>query len=159
MAKKKMTAMATEPENTETRFQWATGFHPPKGVSADEVGAALAEMKKVEEPSPENLYERTKDPSHPLHSAVWGEGDQVWASRGRLEFCARILRSVHEITYNGNKKFTTRYVEYVAGKYHCLKDVIADDNLDEIYRREVLAAADAFRAKLERYFDLKDALK
>lgn len=136
-------------------FQWAEGFRPPKGVSPDDVAASLA---KLEEPSPESLYEASKEKGHILHGDLWSEGDQVWARRGRIERCRKIISSVHEIVVVGGRDIAIRNVEFVRsegkGRWAGMETIRNDPKLWDAYMAEVLRLQDQAAAKLSKLREL-----
>lgn len=131
--------------------EWREGFHAPKGVSADDVKATL---DRLEEPSPENLLHATKAKRHPLHDAVWGEGDQVWAQRGRLEYCRRIIGAINETIVVGGKSIEIRVVEFIrtngSGQWTSIDDIRNDPLLLDAYLAEVQRLQEQAVAKLEK---------
>lgn len=136
-------------------IRWRAGFVPPKGVDVGEVKAAL---DKLPEPSPEGLFEASKVPTHVLHDAVWSEGDQVWAQRGRLEYCRKIIGAVVEIVRIGGREIETRAVEFVRadgqGRWATIEDITADPDLRDAYLAEVQRLTEQATAKLARCRDL-----
>lgn len=94
------------------KYQWSSGFHPPKGVTASQ---AMAAVDALPEPTPSALLDASKSKRHVLHSHLWAEGDQVWAQRARLTECRRIIGHIEEVVVIGGKTITTRSVEFVRG--------------------------------------------
>ncbi|WP_022727204.1 hypothetical protein [Fodinicurvata sediminis] len=136
-------------------FQWAEGFHAPKGVSADEVKEAL---EALPEPSPDALLEASKDTAHPLHHDLWSEGDQAWAQRGRLERCRRIIGAVQEVVVSGNRSVSIRAVEYVRpngeGRWATLNTIRSDPDLLDAYLAEAERYMEQASAKFRRVRDM-----
>ena len=138
-------------------YEWADGFHAPKGVSADDVKEAL---DKLPEPSPDALLEATKRKSHVLHGEIWGEGDQIWANRGRLERCRKIVASVCEVITVGKNDIQVRSVEFVkhnGGHWSSLDAIRKDPDLLEAYAAEVQRLQDQASAKMSKLRQLMKA--
>lgn len=135
------------------RYQWAPGFHPPKGVEADAVKGALDALP---EPSPENLLEASKSSNHVLHEDLWSEGDQVWAQRGRLERCRKIIGSVVDTQLVGGKAITVRAVEFLRsdddkkGQWVSIESIVQDSDLLDAYLAEVQRLQDQASAKMAK---------
>lgn len=91
-------------------FEWAEGFRAPKGISAE---AAKARLDTLPEPSPEASFEASKDPVDLLHNATWGEGDQAWANRARLDFHRHLIGAIRETVVVGGRTISIRSVEFV----------------------------------------------
>lgn len=137
------------------KYVWADGFHRPKNVDADTVKAALDVLP---EPSPENLLDATKAEGHVLHEDLWAEGDQVWAQRGRLDRCRRIIGAVHEIVPVGNREVSIRAVEFVRpngeGRWASLDNIRNDPDLLDAYLGEVERLAEQAAAKSRKVREL-----
>jgi hypothetical protein len=138
------------------RFEWREGFHPPSGVAAETVKAALDALP---EPSPEALLEASKIAEHPLHGELWSEGDQLWAQRGRLEHCRRIIGAVHEVLTIGGKEITIRAVEFIRtesdkGRWIGLDGIRADPELLDAYFGEIQRLQDQAAGKMAKLRDL-----
>lgn len=134
-----------------TQYYWADGFHAPKNVSADD---AMAAIERLKEPTPENLLEASKSKKHILHETLWAEGDQVWANRGRLECCRKIIASVCEVEVVGGREIAIRAVEFVRangdGRWATLTDIKKDPDLMDAYLAEVLRLQEQASAKLKK---------
>lgn len=132
-------------------YVWADGFHAPKGVSADKVAEAI---EKLPDPSPEALLDATKAKRHVLHEAVWGEGDQVWAQRGRVDYCRRVLGAVKEVVVHGGKTIEVRAVEFVRqngdGRWYQTRDIRNDPELLDAYMAEIARLQDQAAAKMAK---------
>ena len=139
----------------DMRYQWAEGFHPPKGVSVDALAAAVDELS---EPSPESLLGASKRKRHVLHEELWAEGDQLWASRGRLERCRRILGGYTETIVAGGKTIEIRAVEFVrtngTGQWTTIENIRSDPELMDAYAGEISRLMDQASAKMEKYREL-----
>ena len=137
------------------RFTWADGFHPPKNVSADDVAAAVSELP---EPSPEKLLNASKRKRHVLYEELWAEGDQVWAQRGRLERCRRILGGFVETVVTGGKEIQVRAVEFVrtngTGRWASIDNIRSDPELLDAYAAEVQRLQDQASAKMTKLREL-----
>lgn len=137
------------------RFEWRDGFHPPKNVAADDVAAAVSELP---EPSPENLLDASKRKRHVLHDELWSEGDQVWAQRGRLERCRRILGGYVETIVTGGKEIQIRAVEFVRtngeGRWASIDSIRSDPELVDAYAAEVQRLQDQASAKMAKLREL-----
>lgn len=137
-------------------YEWAEGHHPPKGVTADQVKAALDDLP---EPSPEAMLEASKRKRHVLHEAVWSEGDQVWASRGRLDYVRRTIAAVREIVVIGGKSISIRAVEFVKpngedGRWASLESIRKDPELIDAYMAEVQRLQDQAAGKMAKLREL-----
>ncbi len=136
-------------------FEWREGFHPPKGVSADDVKAAL---DKLREPSPENLLDASKAKRHVLHGELWGEGDQVWAQRGRAEQCRRIIGAVQEVIVVGGKTIQIRAVEFIKrngeGHWTSIDDIRQSEELRDAYMSEIQRLQEQASAKMAKFRQL-----
>lgn len=136
-------------------YRWAEGFHPPKKVTPE---AAKAAIDKLKEPTPENLLEASKRDKHVLHEDLWSEGDQVWAQRGRLERCRKILGAVQEVVIVGGKEMTVRSVEFVKtsgeGRWATLETIRSDPALLEAYFAEILRLQEQATAKMAKVREL-----
>ena len=129
-----------------TEYRWKDGYHAPKNVKANEVWEAL---QALPEPTPEALYEATKDRSHPLHDAVWTEGDQEWARRGRLTFCRRVIASIERVELRGKKTIVVRAAEFVTGRWVTVEDIAEDADLRDAYFDELQKMLDNASRKIE----------
>jgi len=132
--------------------QWSDAARSPKGVSAE---AFLDRLKTLPEPSPEASYEASKAPNDLLHEATWGEGDQVWAQRARLDYHRNLIQHVVETVVVGQKEITVRAVEFVRtnghGHWAMLEQIRGNPDLLQAYATEVgrlLEQATAKHAKL-----------
>jgi len=130
--------------------RWRDGFVAPKGVAVADARAAVVEL---DEPSPEELYEASKDNSHVLHEDIWSEGDQEWARRGRIERCRKILGAIVEIVRVGNREIEVRSVEFV-GKWALIEEIISDVDLRDRYFLEIQRLNEQAMAKLARCREL-----
>lgn len=132
-------------------YEWAEGFHPPKGVGAEDVKHAVDRLK---EPSPEALLQASKNKRHVLYGDLWSEGDQVWAQRGRLERCRRILGSICEVVVAGKKTISVRAVEYVRtngdGRWFSIESIRSDPELMDAYLSEVQRLQEQATGKMEK---------
>ena len=139
-------------------FQWRDGFHAPKGVKAEDIHAAIV---KLSEPSPEELYNASKKKTHVLHEAVWAEGDQVWATRGRIDYCRRIIGAVVETIVVGNRSIETRAVEFVRtngdGRWMSIESIRSDPDLLDAYIGEIQRLQDQATAKMAKLRELMKA--
>jgi hypothetical protein len=149
-----MARSAQNLEKPRIEVYWAPGFHAPRGVAAADVGRSLQGTDK----SPETLLELSKDKNHPLHEAVWGEGDQVWANRGRMELCRKVISAIRVDEITSKKTITYRMYEYIkqTKSWHDLPEIVVDPTLDAEYQRQIMASIDELQSKLRRYFDLKN---
>jgi hypothetical protein len=133
-------------------FEWADGFHAPKGVSVEDVAGALDALPT---PSPENLLEASKRKRHVLHGELWSEGDQVWAQRGRLERCRKIIGAVQEVIVVGNREIKVRAVEFVktngSGQWTGIESITSDPDLTDAYLAEIQRLQDQAAAKMARF--------
>lgn len=136
-------------------YVWRDGFHAPKGVDVNVVGAALA---KLSEPSPEGLLEASKGKRHVLHETLWAEGDQVWANRGRLEHCRHIIGSVHETVVVGGRELTIRAVEFVRadgeGRWAMVDNIRDNPDMLDAYFAEVVKLQEQAAGKMEKLREL-----
>jgi len=89
---------------------WRGGYIHPKGVSPDSI---IADCRARGDYSPDGLFEASKDETHPLHEAIWKVGDEIWAARGRREFCRQLLGSLVESYSIGGRTVEVRVVEFV----------------------------------------------
>lgn len=139
-------------------YEWGEGFHPPKDVAADQVKAALDSLK---EPSPENLLESSKAKAHVLYGDLWSEGDQVWAQRGRLERCRRIIGAVQEVVVVGGKNIQIRAVEFVKrngeSRWTSIDDIRQNEALRDAYMSEIQRLQEQATAKMEKFRNLMKA--
>lgn len=139
-------------------FQWAKGFHAPKGVNAADMAAALDKLKY---PSPEGLYEASKAKRHVLNNEIWSEGDQVWATRGRMERCRTIIGAVEEIIIVGGKSLSIRAVEFIPvkgeGRWTRVEEIRDDPVLCDAYLATVIRMQEQATAKLARVRELLKA--
>jgi hypothetical protein len=133
------------------KYQWADGFHPPKGVSAEAFCDAL---HKLPEPTPEALLKASKKVSHIYHEAIWSEGDDVWARKGRLDFCRRSIASCKEVAFVGGQEVLVRSVEYVHvdgdGRWATMDMIRSDKDLLAAYFEETKKLMYQATAKMER---------
>ena len=113
-----------------TSYFWREGIHPPKGVTAVQM---MERLRDLPEPSPEESYEKSKDPDDLLHEATWAEGDQVWATQARIEAHRRWITGVGEVVVVGGKDIEIRSVEFVrtngSGKWAQIDDIRNDREL------------------------------
>lgn len=141
-----------------TVYQWADGYHPPKGVTAEAIGEVL---EALPEPTPEALFEASKSEAHVLHGHLWSEGDQVWATRARLEECRHVINGVRAVYTVGPKIITVRAIEFLRedgeGSWKHIDDILANKDLHRAYMAEIkrlqeqaLNKMDAFMTLLER---------
>jgi hypothetical protein len=141
-------------EPPEIEYLWRRGFVAPR-IDVAQVAAAINELP---EPEPEQLFEASKAEDHVLHEAVWSEGDQEWARRGRIEFCRRILSNIVEIVQVGGQTIETRAYEYVrgegAGRWSSISSIMADPELRDAYLAEIQRLQMEAAAKLERFREL-----
>lgn len=132
-----------------SRWQWADGFHAPKGVAAESVVEAVGALKA---PTPENLLNAAKKKGHVLHDAFWAEGDQVWANRGRLDYARHIIGSLRSVEVRGGKEISVRAVEFVRpngeGRWAMIDDIIADPDLRDAYLAEAQMLFDQASSKM-----------
>lgn len=137
------------------QFKWADGFHPPKDVAPDAVKAAIDKLK---EPTPENLLQASKRPKHVLHNDLWSEGDQVWAQRGRLERCRKIIGAVQEVVVAGGKEISIRAVEFVHlngdGRWATIDTIRSDPELLNAYLSEIQRLQEQAVGKMQKVRDL-----
>lgn len=136
----------------ETEVRWARGFPAPRGVSAESVWNAMQARGRY---FPEQLMEDSKKIDHPLHAALWAEGDQVWANRGRLEYARKVISSLITPTVVRDRVVETRAVEFVRQRWVPMAEIIGDPDLDEAYQQDILRQAEQLNAKLARYFELR----
>lgn len=137
------------------KYQWADGFRQPKGITAEEVKAALDDLP---EPNPELLLDATKSSAHVLHDEIWGEGDQVWANRARMDRCRRIIAAIHEVRVVGGKTITNRAIEVIRmgndRRWATIEDISKSPDLALAYLSEVQKLQDQASAKLTRAIEL-----
>lgn len=135
-----------------TQYQWAEGFRPPKNVSAEALGLAI---EVLDEPTPEALFEASKEAEHVLHGHLWSEGDQVWANRARVEECRHIIGGYRGITIVGGKTITFRPVEFLReqgeGRWARMEEIIADDSLHYAYMAEIKRLQQQALNKMETF--------
>lgn len=136
-------------------FRWADGFHPPKDVPAD---VAMAAIEKLPDPTPERLLQATKSKRHVLHDDLWAEGDQVWAQRGRLDRCRKIIGAVQSVVVVGGKDISVRAVEFVKldgeGRWATLATIRSDPALLEAYFAEIQRLQEQAVAKMTKVREL-----
>lgn len=146
------------------KFQWREGAHPPKALQGDkevaiDAEAVIAVLHELPEPSPECLLEASKEKQHLLNYELWHEGDQVWASRGRLARCRTIIGAVHEVVLVGGHDVTIRAVEFVRtegeGRWAHIEAIRNDVGLEAAYLIEISRLQQQALAKLEKYRALK----
>jgi hypothetical protein len=130
------------------KFQWADGFRPPTGVTAQEVGEVIASLR---EPSPLLLLEASKFDNHPLHHAIWGEPDETWAERGRIEFCRKIISGLRRVDVISRIDVVTRPYEFVAGSWHAQEDIMACPALSKAYMADMIRSMEQITAKMRRW--------
>lgn len=139
-------------------YQWAEGFRPPKGVDVAEV-AKWIESK--DNPSPDNLLDASKNKKHCLHQAIWSEGDQIWAQRGRLEFCRKILGAVKVEVSVGGRLIQVRSVEFVKvngdGRWIGIGQISEDAELRDAYLAEIVRLQEQASAKMAKFRELLKA--
>jgi len=134
-------------------YQWADGFHAPKGLMAD---AVMEAIEALPVPTPEALLEASKRKRHILHEVLWSEGDQVWAQRARLDRCRKIIGAVEEVVIIGGKSIEVRAVEFIrerdtgVGRWMTMTDIMADKELLRAYLAEVVRVQEQATAKVER---------
>lgn len=130
-------------------FQWASGFHAPKGVDPKKVAKAIDGLDDL---SPDALLNAAKRETHVLHKTLWAEGDQVWAYRGRLEYTRKIMASVEEVETKGSKVIEHRYVEFVrtseGGRWARMKDILVNQELLDGYMAEIQRMNEQAAAKM-----------
>ena len=130
-------------------FQWASGFHAPKGVDPKKVAKAIDSLDEL---SPDALLHAAKHKAHVLHKALWSEGDQVWAYRGRLEYTRKIMASVEEVETKGSKVIEHRYVEFVrtsdGDRWALMKDILVNQELLDGYMLEIQRMNEQAAAKM-----------
>ncbi len=121
-----------------TQFKWAKGYHAPKGISAEEVGAAFRELS---DRTPSGLFEASKRKRHILHSHLWAEGDQVWANRARVDECRHIIGAVRAVFAVGGAEISVRAVEFLRengdGRWADIEEIVADPSLHDAYMSEI----------------------
>jgi hypothetical protein len=149
MAKSAPDLKIVEPE---TGARWARGFPAPKGTTAEAVWAAMQAKGRY---FPEQIMEDSKQSAHPLHAAFWSEGDQVWATRGRMEYARKIVSSLITHTVVRGRVVETRAVEFVRQRWVPMTEIISDPDLDDAYQQDILRQAEQLHAKLARYFELR----
>ena len=132
-------------------YVWADGYHAPKGLRPDKVAAAIDNLS---DPSPEAMLEATKSKRHVLHEVVWGEGDQAWAQRGRLDFCRKIMGAIKEVIVHGGKSIEVRTVEFVRqngdGRWYHTRDIRGDAELLDAYMAEIVRLQDQAAGKMAK---------
>ena len=142
---------------SEVSVEWADGAHPPKGVSAE---AFLARLRSLPQPSPECSFEASKDPNDLLHDATWGEGDQVWANRARLDYHRHIISTVCEVVVVGGKNIKVRAVEFIHkgenddGRWINIGDIRDDAELMEAYMGEIQRLQEQASGKMAKFREL-----
>ena len=128
-------------------YSWKEGFHAPKGVSASDAYAAVVALG--DDISPENLMEASKDQGHALHQAVWEEGDQAWARRGRIEFCRKVIGGLVLEVQTGPKRVEmVRAVEFVRGAFLTLDTILDDPELVKELIGQVATGLQQLQVKL-----------
>lgn len=136
--------------------RWASGFHPPRGVSPE---AFAGRLRKLKEPTPEASFEASKRKTDLLHEATWGEGDQVWANRARLEFHRKCISSLVEPVFVGGKSIEVRAVEFVRvngeGRWAHIDDIRADPELYDAYFDAVERLQEQALAKMAKLRELR----
>jgi hypothetical protein len=143
-----------KPVEGDEAVRWADGFHAPKGVSAV---AVWRSMQEAGAHSPEKLFHASKDPSHVLHEAFWSDGDEAWATRGRMEFARKVVSSLIVPHVVRNRVIEVRAVEFVRETWIPMNRIVSERHLDEAYQQDILKQAEQLHAKLARYFALKGA--
>lgn len=135
--------------------KWKRGSHPPKGVDAN---AFLDRLHKLPEPTPEASLAASKKKTDLLYEATWGEGDQVWANRARLEYHGQLIRSVVEPITVGGKSIEVRAVEFVRvngdGRWAFTEDICDDPELMQAYLDAVTNLQEQALAKMAKVKDL-----
>jgi len=117
-------------------FQWAEGYHPPKGVTIEQAAAAVLEAK-----DPDTLLRKSRGKRHCLHNALWSEKDQVWANRARREYCRKFIGAVKEIRIIGGDEVSIRAVEFVKVNggdiYATIDDIMSNQGYLNAYLGEI----------------------
>lgn len=117
--------------------RWKPGFPAPKGVDADAAWQACGKLRGPKGERPKRLLEASKKPSHVLHRDLWSEPDSVWAERGRLERCRKIIASIEEVHVKGGKTIVVRSIECVTvggvGQWENISDIVKDPALLEAH--------------------------
>jgi hypothetical protein len=135
-----------------TVYQWADGYHPPKGISAEQVGQAI---EALDNPTPEALYEATKGKDHVLHKHIWSEGDQVWATKARLGECRHIIAGTRAVYSVGGKTIKVKAVEFLRtngeSTWHHMDEIIAERSLHAAYLGEIKRLMQQAQQKLEAF--------
>lgn len=135
------------------KYQWADGFHAPKGIKPESMIEAIDALPT---PTPEALLNASKRKRHVLHDHLWSEGDQVWAIRARLDRCRKILGAVEELVIVGGKTIEVRVVEFIrdkntgAGVWKIMADIMANKELLAAYLFEVERIQEQAMAKVAR---------
>lgn len=139
-------------------YRWRPGKHPPHDAEGNVIPASAvkAALDELPEPSPERLLDASKRKRHVLHDELWGEGDQVWAQRGRLERCRHIISSVGEVIIIGGKTIEVRAVEFVRtsgadGRWADIHAIMSDDALRAAHLASIIALQEQALAKLSRF--------
>jgi hypothetical protein len=139
------------------KYTWADGFHAPKDVSADDVKASIDSLK---DRSPSGLLEASKAKKHPLHGALWSEGDQIWATRARTDYCRKVMSSICEVEVKGGKEITHRAYEFIRkngeGSWATIGEISNNTDLRKSYFNEIKRLQEQALHKMERYHSLFD---
>lgn len=117
-------------------YRFRDGVPRPKGgVAPERVAEALQALEDDEgRITPERLLDASKVPDSVFHEDLWGEGDQVWAQRGRRERCRQLIGCVVEVHVIGGASYETRVFEHVSGGFMRLETIAADPDLvDELF--------------------------
>ena len=122
-----------EPE--PNRIHWKAGSRFGK-LDAERV---MKDVRRLKEPSPENLYTASRAKKHSLHALIWAEDDEAWAQRGRIEKCREVLRGLVETMVIGGATIEVRAVEFVKpesrpdGVWGTVDEIILDDEMRDAY--------------------------
>jgi hypothetical protein len=133
-------------------IHWKAGSRFGK-LDAEKV---MKDVRKLEEPSPENLYEASRAKKHSLHALIWSEDDAEWAHRGRVERCREVLRGLVETMVIGGATIEVRACEWVRpesrpdGVWGTIDQIVLDADLRDAYLAEAEQLLLGATAKLRK---------
>lgn len=134
-----------------TRYRWREGAVPPKTIDAEVFGSLL---DASDDPSPDALFEASKDESHVLHEDLWSEGDQVWANRGRIARVRQIIGMCHKVEVHFGKEISTRVVEFIRpngpGRWMQTDAIRLSPEFMDAYIREIIRLQEQATDKMSK---------
>lgn len=140
------------------QYQWKEGYHYPKGVK--EPGVVM-ESLEGNEPTPQNLLELSRSDNHPLHAHLWDDNDELWAERGRLNECRKILQSIVTPQIVGERTIEVRAVEFLRvngeGHWRDIETIRGNESLRAAYLREIQGLQEQALGKLAKYQELMES--